>query len=294
MTAATRLSDETVGTVRIGDRDVRRLGFGTMRIASAKDADGNRDRATAIALCRGVAEQGVTFFDTANIYGYGECEEIIAEALHPYAQDLVITTKAGFKPGKMYPGMSRLPALGTPEHIREECDKSLARLRLDHIELYQVHVPDPAVPYAETVGAFADLQRAGKVKHIGVSNVDLEHLAIARGVCAVVSVQNSYSLANRASEDVLTECEKSGIAFIPHTPAIRSGSPVAAAVDEVAAELGASAPQVAIAWLLARSPVMLPIPGTRRLAHAIENAQAGRVELTPAQFARLDKASGSL
>jgi aryl-alcohol dehydrogenase-like predicted oxidoreductase len=286
--------DRTVRTVRIGDREVRRLGFGTMRVASVKDPEGNRSRAAGVALCRGVAEQGVTFFDTADIYGYGECEEILAEALHPYAEELFITTKAGFKPGRMEPGMSRLPSLGTPEHIRIQCETSLRRLKLDAIELYQVHVPDPEVPYAETVGAFADLQREGKVRHIGVSNVDLEHLGIAREVCEVVSVQNSYSLENRESDAVLAECERSGIVFIPHTPSVRKGSPVAGAVAEVAGEVGATPAQVAIAWLLARSPVMLPIPGTRNLAHAVENAASDGLVLSPAQVARLDAASAEV
>ena len=294
MAGISQLDDETVGTVRVGDREIPRLGFGTMRIASAKDADGNRSQAAAITLCRGVAAQGVSFFDTANIYGYGASEEIIAEALSPYPEELLITTKSGFKPGRMTPGMNRLPSLGTPEHIRQECETSLRRLRLECIELYQVHVPDPDVPYAETVGAFSELQREGKVKHIGISNVDLEHLAIARSVCEVVSVQNSYSLVDRASDDVLAECEASGIVFIPHTPSIRKGSPVAGTLGEVAEELSASPAQVAIAWLLARSPVMLPIPGTRNLAHAIENAQAGAVILSDAQIARLDQASAGL
>lgn len=277
-------------TVRLGGRVVPRLGFGTMRIASAKNDAGERDRAIAIALCRGVADQGVVVFDTANIYGYGEAEEILAEALHPYP-DLLVTTKAGFEPGVMRPGMTRLPSLGTPEHIRAECEKSLRRLRLDCIELYQVHVPDPNVPYAETVGAFADLQAEGKVGHIGVSNVDLEHLATARSVCDIVSVQNAYGLADRRSEEVLEECERSGIVFIPHTSNVRSGAGVTAVADEVAAEVGATRSQVAIAWLLARSSVILPIPGTRSLAHAIQNVAAADVRLSPAQLNRLDEAS---
>ncbi|TQM11249.1 aldo/keto reductase [Pseudonocardia kunmingensis] len=285
-----RLTDE-VGTVRIGDRDVRRLGFGAMRISGARTPDGVRDRATAIALVRGVHDHGMRFLDAANIYGYGECEEIIAEALHPYPDDLLIGTKAGFEPGKLRPGMTSLPPLGRPEHIRQECEKSLRRLRLDCIEFYQVHVPDPAVPYAETVGAFADLQREGKVCHIGVSNVDLPQLEVARGVCEVVAVQNRYNVAERRSEPVLDRCEELGIPFIPHTPLVRDAPVVTAVLQEVAGELAASPRQVAIAWLLARSPVMAPIPGTSDLAHALHNVEAARVTLTSAQWERLDSAA---
>jgi aryl-alcohol dehydrogenase-like predicted oxidoreductase len=175
-----RLDDITVGTVAIGRLHVRRLGYGAMRVSGARNAAGVRDRAEAIKIYRRAYERGVNFIDTANIYGYGESEEILAEALYPYPGDLVIGTKAGFRPGKIEPGKTSLPPLGHPGHIKEECDKSLRRLRLDHIDLYQVHVPDPGVPYADTLGAFAELQQAGKVRHIGVSNVTLEQLAIAR------------------------------------------------------------------------------------------------------------------
>jgi pyridoxine 4-dehydrogenase len=177
-----RLDDITAGTIAIGGLRVRRLGYGAMRVSGARNAAGVRDRAEAIKI----------------YHGYGESEEILAEALHPYPDDLVIGTKAGFRPGKIEPGKTSLPPLWHPGHIREECDKSLRRLRLDHIDLYQVHVPDPGVPYADTVGAFAELQQAGKVRHIGVSNVTLEQLAIARSVYTVVSVQNAYNDARRA------------------------------------------------------------------------------------------------
>src|ERR1700678_264406 len=143
-----------------------------MRVSGARNAAGARDRAEAIRIYRRAYERGVNLIDTANIYGYGESEEIIAEALYPYPSDLLITTKAGFKPGKIAPGKTSLPPLGRPEHIREECDKSLRRLRIDTIDLYQVHVPDPEVPYEDTVGVFAELQHQGKVRHIGVSNIN--------------------------------------------------------------------------------------------------------------------------
>jgi pyridoxine 4-dehydrogenase len=168
VTKAATLDDTTVGTVDIAGWTVRRLGFGAMRISGARNGEGMRDREVARALVRRVVDRGINLIDTANIYGYGESEEIIADALHPYPADLLITTKAGFKPGKIAPGKASLPPLGTPEHIREECEKSLRRLRVDAIDLYQVHVPDPAVPYEDTVGVFADLQREGKVRHVGV------------------------------------------------------------------------------------------------------------------------------
>jgi len=198
-----RLDDSTLGTVDIGGLSVRRLGYGAMRVSGARNAAGVRDRAEAVKIYRRAYERGINFIDTANIYGYGESEEILAEALYPYPGDLVIGTKAGFRPGKIEPGKTSLPPLGHPGHIKEECDKSLRRLRLDHIDLYQVHVPDPGVPYEETVGAFVELQRAGKVRHIGVSNVTLEQLAVARSLCTVVSVQNAYNVGTRTSENLL-------------------------------------------------------------------------------------------
>src|SRR6202044_2568037 len=198
-----RLDDITVGTVAIGDLRVRRLGYGAMRVSGARNATGARDRAEAVKIYRRTYERGINFIDTANIYGYGDSKEILAEALYPYPGDLVIGTKAGFRPGKIEPGKTSLPPLGHPGHIKEECDKSLRRLRLDHIDLYQVHVPDPSVPYADTVGAFAELQQAGKVRHIGVSNVTLEQLAVARAICSVVSVQNRYNVDDRKSQAVL-------------------------------------------------------------------------------------------
>jgi aryl-alcohol dehydrogenase-like predicted oxidoreductase len=285
------LSDETNGTITIGDHTVRRLAFGAMRVSGARNAEGTRDREEARRIYREVWDRGVNFIDVANIYGYGECEEILAEALAPYPEDLLIGTKAGFKPGKIEPGKRSLPPLGTPEHIKEECDKSLQRLRIDHIDLYQVHVPDPDVPYAETVGAFVELQQAGKVRHIGVSNVTLEHLALAQSMCEVVSVQNAYNVGRRQSEDVLEKCEEERIAFIPHSPNILDGSPAEAIVNELAAAHGVSPQQVAVAWLLQHSPVMVPIPGTRNIDHADDNIDAAWLALTPDEIARLDAAA---
>jgi pyridoxine 4-dehydrogenase len=281
------LTDDTTGTITIGDLPVRRLAFGAMRISGARAADGTRDRDAARQLTRRVVQRGVNFIDTANIYGYGESEEIIAEALKPYPADLVIATKSGFRPGKVAPGETSLPPLGRPEHIKDECDKSLRRLGVDTIDLYQMHVPDPAVPYADTIGAFVELQQAGKVRHIGVSNVTVEQLAEARSLCAVVSVQNRYNADDRRSQAVLDVCERDGIAFLPWAPVILNDTATQAAVDEIAAEHGVTAQQVSLAWLLQRSPVMVPIPGTTNVHHADENIDAGWIQLSADEMTRL-------
>lgn len=284
------LDDTTVGTLRVGDLEVRRLGFGAMRISSARNAEGVVDRAEAVRLTRRVVERGVNFIDAANIYGYGACEEIIAEALFPYANGLVLATKAGFKPGALEPGMRSLPALGRPDHIKEECDKSLRRLRIDCIDHYQVHVPDPEVPFADTVGAFADLQKAGKCRHIGISNVTVEQLRIAQSVCKIVSVQNRYNLGNRASEAVLEACAADAIPFLPFRPVILKDTPAAAISNEIATARGVTPQQLAIAWLLQHSQWMLPIPGTSKVAHADENLDAAWLTLSDAEVRRLDVA----
>jgi pyridoxine 4-dehydrogenase len=290
MTELPVLDDSTVGTINIGgDLTVRRLGFGAMRISGARNADGVRDREVARELVRRTVERGVTFIDTADIYGWGQSEEIIAEALAPYRADLVIATKAGFEPRKFLPGETSLPPMGHPEHIKAQCDKSLARLRVEHIDLYQVHVPDPTVPYEDTVGAFVELQQAGKIRHIGISNVDIDQLATARGLCDVVSVQNKYNAGERGSDAVLAQCERDGIAFIPWQPAL-VGDAARSAVDAVAANHQVTATQIALAWILQRSPAMLPIPGTSSLGHLDENVDAAWIRLTPADLAQLDAA----
>ena len=285
----TALDDTTAGTVRVGDRSVRRLGFGAMRISGARNAEGLRDRALAVELVLGVRDRGVQFFDTANVYGYGQSEEILAEALAPYAEDLLIATKAGFAPGKLAPGQRSLPPLGRPDHIREECDTSLRRLRAECIELYQVHVPDPAVPWADTVGAFAELRQAGKVRMIGVSNVTPEQLREAQSIVEVVSVQNRYSVGNREAEAVLTACEEHRIAFLPYSPLQPTVGAVGAALADIAAARGVLPQQVALAWLLQRSLVILPIPGTSQLRHADENIDAAWLQLTAEEVGRLER-----
>jgi pyridoxine 4-dehydrogenase len=290
MTELPALDDSTVGTITIGgDLTVRRLGFGAMRISGARNADGGRDREVARELVRRTVERGVNFIDTADIYGWGQSEEIIAEALSPYRADLVIATKAGFEPRKFLPGETSLPPMGHPEHIKAQCDKSLSRLGVEHIDLYQVHVPDPKVPYEDTVGAFVELQRAGKIRHIGVSNVDVDQLATARALCDVVSVQNKYNAGERGSDAVLAQCERDGIAFIPWQPAL-VGDAARSAVDAVAANHQARATQIALAWILQRSPAMLPIPGTSSIGHLDENVDAAWIRLTSADIAQLDAA----
>jgi pyridoxine 4-dehydrogenase len=282
------LGDETAGTVMVGDRSVRRMGFGAMRISGARNASGVRDRATAVELVRSVRARGVQFFDTANVYGYGQSEEILAEALAPYAEDLLIATKAGFRPGKIAPGETSLPPLGRPEHIREECEQSLRRLGVDSLDLYIVHVPDPEVPYADTVGAFAELQLAGKIRHVGISNVTVDQLRTAQEIVSVVSVENRYSVGDRTCEPVLTACEEQNIAFLPWSPLASPDGAVGAALSDLAAAKGVLVQQVALAWLLHRSPVLLPIPGTSQLAHASENVDAAWLELSADEVARLD------
>ncbi|HMC69512.1 MAG TPA: aldo/keto reductase, partial [Mycobacteriales bacterium] len=282
------LDDTATGTVAVGDLAPRRLGFGAMRISGARTADGVRDRDLARQLCRRAYERGITFFDTADIYGYGESEEIIAEALRPYPDDLVIATKAGFRPGKILPGHHTLPPLGTPEHIRTACETSLRRLQVDHLDVYQVHTPDPTVPFADTVGAFVELQQQGRVRHIGLCNVSVAQLELARSMCTVVSVQNRYNASDRTHEDVLRACEQAGIAFLPWQPLELRAGAAARAVADVACKTGATRQQAALAWLLRRAPVMLPIPGTSQLSHLDSNVDAAWATMTDDDYDAID------
>jgi aryl-alcohol dehydrogenase-like predicted oxidoreductase len=285
------ITDESVGTFRIGgDLTVRRLGFGAMRISGARNTEGVRDREMARDVVRRVVDLGVNLIDTANIYGYGESEEIIAEALHPYPADLVITTKAGFKPAKILKGHVTLPPSGHPDHIRDECDRSLQRLRVDVIDLYQVHTPDPSIPYDETIGAFVELQQAGKVRHIGISNVTAEQLAFAQQHCKVTTVQNRFNAGDRNSDAVITACEADGIGFMPWAPVLLPNRRVGAVTEAIARERDATVQQVALRWLLDRSPNMLPIPGTSQAAHADENIDAAWLTLADDDIARIDEA----
>jgi aryl-alcohol dehydrogenase-like predicted oxidoreductase len=263
------------GTVRLGDLTVNRMALGAMRVCGPDIWGPPKDRAAAHRVLRRAIELGVNFFDTADSYGPEVDETLIAEALHPYPPGFVIGTKGGL----VRPNRHAWDPDGRPEHLRRALEGSLKRLRLQRIDLYQFHAPDPKVPFAESVGTLAELQRAGKIRHLGLSNVSVRQLAEARRIAPIVSVQNDYSVENRGSDDVLAACEKAGIAFIPWYPLGAGRALRSANVKRVAARLGATPAQVAIAWLLARSPVMLPIPGTASIAHLEENVAAAAMKL---------------
>jgi len=274
------------GTLRLGDLKVNRMGFGAMRVAGPDIWGEPKDRAAMRRLLARAFELGHNFFDTADSYGPDVSEILIAEALHPYPKELVIGTKGGLT----RPSRHRWDENGRPEHLRRAVDGSLKRLRLERIDLYQFHAPDPRVPYAESIGTLAELQRAGKIRHLGVSNVTVKQLEEARRIAPIVSVQNEYNIENRESGGVLAACEKARIAFIPWYPLGAGRALRSAKVNRVAAGLGATPAQVAIAWLLACSPVMLPIPGTGSITHLEENAAAGRLVLSAGDLSALDRA----
>jgi aryl-alcohol dehydrogenase-like predicted oxidoreductase len=279
------VTDENVGTIEIGDRLVRRLGFGAMRITGPGIWGPPADHDEAIAVLRRAVELGVNLIDTADSYGPHVSEELIAEALHPYPEDLLIATKGGL----LRTGPNQWPRDGSPEHLREACEGSLRRLRLDTIELYQQHSPDEKVPYERSIAALKELQDEGKIRHIGVSNVSVEQLETAREIVDVVSVQNRFNLTDRHSQDVLARCEELGIAFFPWAPIARGelaapGGPVA----RIASRHDASPGQVALAWLLARSAAIVPIPGTSSVEHLEENLGAADLQLTADELAELE------
>ena len=273
-------------TFRIGgDLPVHRLGYGAMQLPGPGVWGEPADRDAAVRVVRVAVEQGVDFIDTADSYGPVVSEQIIAEALFPYPENLVIATKAGLVrtgPGEWHP-------VGRPAYLKQQVELSLRNLKLDRIDLIQLHRIDPEVSLADQLGALAELQEQGKVRHIGVSEVSVEQLTAARGITEIVSVQNLYNLTNRQSQDVLDYATAEGIGFIPWFP-IATGdlaapdSPVAA----VAKELGATPSQVALAWLLQKSPVMLPIPGTKSVEHLTENMGAAKLTLSDDEMARLD------
>jgi len=273
-----------MSTLRLGDLTVNRLGFGAMRVCGPRIWGPPADRANALRVLRRAYELGQNFFDTADSYGPEVSESLIAEALHPYPGDLVIGTKGGL----VRPSAPRWDPDGRPEHLRRALEGSLKRLRLERIDLYQWHAPDAKVPFAESFGALVEMQKAGKIRHLGLSNVSVAQLEQARRLAPVVSVQNSYSVDNRASEPELRACEKLGLAFLPWYPLAAGSALQAANVKRVAAKRNATPAQVALAWLLARSPVMLPIPGTANLAHLEENAAAAALQLSEAERAALD------
>jgi len=270
-------------TLVLGELRVHRLGFGAMRVCGPDVWGPPKDRAAAHRVLRRAIELGADFFDTADSYGPHVSETLIAEALHPYPAGLLIATKGGL----VRPTRHAWDHDARPEHLRAALEGSLARLKLERIDLYQLHAPDPKVPFAESVGCLAELQRAGKIRHLGLSNVSVAQLEQARAIAPVVSVQNRYSLVDRAADDVLAACERLGIAFLPWYPLGAGRALASARVKKVAARHGATPAQVALAWLLARSPVMLPIPGTGSLAHLEENSRAAALEFGADDLAAL-------
>jgi pyridoxine 4-dehydrogenase len=272
-----------------GDLEVRRLGFGAMRITGDGIWGPPDDPDEARRLLRRVVDLGIDLIDTADSYGPEVSENLIAEALHPYLDGLVIATKGGLR----RTGPGEWPRDARPERLRECCEASLRRLKLDRIDLYQLHAPDPNVPYEDSIGALKELQDEGKIRHIGVSNVSVEQLGQARGLVDVVTVQNRYNLTDRSSEDVLEACEESRIGFIPWFPlATGSLAEPGGVLDEVAHAHDATPGQVALAWLLARSRVMLPIPGTSSIEHLEENMAAEELTLSDEERDSIARAAG--
>jgi pyridoxine 4-dehydrogenase len=262
-------------TIEVAGKVVNRLGFGAMRVMGARGPDGQPDREASRQLVRRAVELGANFIDTANIYGDGYSEEVIAEALHPYDEELLIATKGGLLP--MASRQSGGPSGdGSPKGLKDACEVSLKRLRVDTIDLYQYHVPDPNVPYEESVGALVELRDEGKIRHIGLSNVGRRQLGTALEQTPIASVQNRYNHNDRSSEKVLDMCEEHGIAFLPWGP-IQVGDD--SEIGAIAVKHGVSPQQIALAWLLARSNVMLPIPGTSSIEHLEENAAAIGINL---------------
>lgn len=260
-----------------GDLAVRRMGYGAMRLTGDGVWGDPPDIEAAKGVLRRAVELGVNLIDTADSYGPEVSERLIGEALAPYPHDLVIATKGGLTRGG--PGHWRADC--RPEHLKEACEGSLRRLRTDRIDVYQLHTVDPEVPLAESVGAIAELQAEGKVRHVGLSNVSADQLEEARGIVPIVSVQNRYSLSDRGQEDALEACEREGIPFLPWFPLASGGAARGEGeVDRVARERDATPVQVTLAWLLARSPVMLPIPGTSSAEHLEENVAAAAIELS--------------
>jgi len=272
-----------------GDLTVRRLGYGAMQITGDGVWGPPEDHAGALAVLRRATELGVNFIDTADSYGPYVSEELIREALHPYPDDLVIATKAGLLrtgPGQWHP-------CGRPDYLRQEAEMSLRRLGVDRLDLFQLHRIDPQVPLADQLGVLTDLQSEGKVRHIGLSEITVDELRRASELATIVTVQNRFNLVDRAAEDVLDACEERDLGFIPWFPVAtgelaRPGGPL----DELADDLGTSPSQLALAWLLHRSPVMLPIPGTKSVTHLEENLAAADLRLDDATVSRLNSLAG--
>jgi pyridoxine 4-dehydrogenase len=269
-----------------GDLTVHRMGYGAMRITGKGIWGPPADKASALATLRRAVELGVNFIDTADSYGPNVSEELIAEALYPYPSGLVIATKAGWErsgPGQWLHNAS-------PSHLTEAVEGSLKRLRLDRIDVFQLHVPDPAVSYDASMETLATLRRQGKIRHVGLSNVTQEHIERGRKIVPIVSVQNRYGVADREWDYVVDYCEQNGIAFLPWAP-LGQNRKALDVLEKVAKELGATTLQTALAWLLKRSKIILPIPGTSTAAHVEENIAAAGLELPDAAFQELSNAN---
>jgi pyridoxine 4-dehydrogenase len=282
---AAKAGDFVIG----GDLRVHRLGFGAMRITGKGIWGEPKDRAEAIRVLRKAIELGINFIDTADSYGPAVSEEIIAEALYPYPKELVIATKAGFE----RPGPDKWVMNGQPAHLREACEGSLRRLRLERIDLFQLHRIDEAVPAEDQLGTLKDLQAQGKIKHIGLSEVSVAQIEHAQKLVPIVTVQNRYSVLDRGAEDVLEYCERAKIGFIPWFP-LGAGQLSAAGskLAKIAEQAKITPSQLALAWLLRRSPVMLPIPGTSRVEHLEENVATVSVKIADGLFQELAKLTG--
>ncbi|HTF68326.1 MAG TPA: aldo/keto reductase [Edaphobacter sp.] len=278
------------GTVSLGgELTVCRLGFGAMRITGDGIWGPPKDPASALAVLRRATELGVNFIDTADSYGPYVSEELIAKALAPYPKELVIATKGGWN----RPGPGQWSHDASPEHLRKAVEGSLKRLRLDRIDVYQLHVPDPVVSFDASVETLAELQAAGKIRLVALSNVTKEHIERARKIVAIVSVQNRYSFADREWDYVVEHCERNGIAFIPWSP-LGSGKAASMLLEKIAKTHQKTAKQVALAWLLKRSPIMLPIPGTSSIEHLEENVQAASFRLSDEENRELTGITGAI
>jgi pyridoxine 4-dehydrogenase len=297
MQSATQRPAQASGILTIGgDLKVYRLGFGTMRLTGEGIWGPPANKQEAIAVLRRALELGINLIDTADAYGPEVSENLIAEALYPYPKDLVIATKGGL----VRPGPYQWLPDGRPEHLREALEGSLRRLRLDRIDIYQFHSPDPKVPFEVSVGAFAKMREEGKIRHVGLSNVTIDQLARAQKIVPIVSVQNRYNLADRESEnmtaaqseEMIDICAHQGIGFIPWSPLAtgelaRQGGPL----DQIARRHNAKPSQIALAWLLQRSSTMLPIPGTSSVKHLEENVMGATIKLSQEEFDTLDRIS---
>jgi pyridoxine 4-dehydrogenase len=297
MQHTTQRPAEASGTLTIGgDLKVYRLGFGAMRLTGEGIWGPPANKQEAIAVLHRALELGINLIDTADSYGPEVSESLIAEALYPYPKDLVIATKGGL----LRTGPGQWPPDGRPEHLREALEGSLRRLRLDRIDIYQFHRPDPRVPFEDSVGELAKMRAEGKIRHVGLSNITIEQLAQAQKIVPIVTVQNHYNLASRESErmsaqqseEMIDICERQGIGFIPWNPLAsgelaRPGGPL----DQIAKRHNAKPSQIALAWLLKRSSTMLPIPGTSSVKHLEENAMGATIRLTQEEFEAIDRSS---